>query len=341
MLRRLALLVILLAFFGCVSQNPPAPNQSYAQNVSNETINQTYNGTTENISIVNSTSIENDSSQNASIVNVSVANGSAGNSSISSSSNASLIPSVCGNGIREGSEQCDGTDDSACKPFQYCRGCKCIDKPQVCGDGKIEGTEQCENDSDCRSPLVCVKCMCVWNQSVCGDGILEAGEQCDAGHSCASGYHCSGCKCLANPGYCGDGKIDPGEQCDPNANPTGCKSGVCSATCQCVSPPTLDCGQICGNTPGAQNIGGNYTSQDECAAAVQSIYNESCSLSCSYAQLYKVSNPAGSATCCCAVAGPVYPCSNCSCLGMGCNQSCPSEQTCQQDAPTWYQITNT
>ena len=84
MLRRLALLVILLAFFGCVSQNPPAPNQSYAQNVSNETINQTYNGTTENISIVNSTSIENDSSQNASIVNVSVANGSAGNSSISS-----------------------------------------------------------------------------------------------------------------------------------------------------------------------------------------------------------------------------------------------------------------
>ena len=27
--------------------------------------------------------------------------------------------------------------------------------------------------------------------------------------------------------------------------------------------------------------------------------------------------------------------------GDGCNQSCPSEQTCQQDAPTWYQITNT
>ena len=46
---------------------------------------------------------------------------------------------LCGNGVVEGSEECDGPDDctAACK------------RPTQCGDGQIEGNEQCDDgDSD-------------------------------------------------------------------------------------------------------------------------------------------------------------------------------------------------
>jgi hypothetical protein len=48
---------------------------------------------------------------------------------------------VCGNGIREGTEQCDGSDATAC-PGNCQASCTC--PAQSCGNNVREGSEQCD-----------------------------------------------------------------------------------------------------------------------------------------------------------------------------------------------------
>ncbi len=73
-------------------------------------------------------------------------------------------PQVCGNNVREGSEQCDGTDKGTCGPREYCTsGCTCAPIPThaVCdyGHGVCTivdgvGTSECGSDADCTPPVV-------------------------------------------------------------------------------------------------------------------------------------------------------------------------------------------
>ncbi len=74
-------------------------------------------------------------------------------------------PSVCGDGIRQGDEECDLADASAC------------------------ATGMCETD-----------CTCV--RARCGDGIRQSGEQCDLGDAsaCASGACYPDCTCIPDSG---------------------------------------------------------------------------------------------------------------------------------------------
>lgn len=66
----------------------------------------------------------------------------------------------CGDGIQEGSEQCDdGNTDNGdnCSSL-----CKLESEPVVCGDGKVEGTEECDdgngfNDDECSNACTVVK----------------------------------------------------------------------------------------------------------------------------------------------------------------------------------------
>jgi hypothetical protein len=63
----------------------------------------------------------------------------------------------CGDNYVNGTDQCDGTDDSACLG-SGCRGnCTCA----VCGDDLAEGTEECDGTDDGDCPLACqVDCTC-------------------------------------------------------------------------------------------------------------------------------------------------------------------------------------
>lgn len=102
----------------------------------------------------------------------------------------------------------------------------------ICGNGIIEASEQCEGMNfgglTCGSfgyiygNLQCVNCMIVttgcFNPSgggggaICGNGILEGGEQCDDGNA-ISGDGCSaGCR-IEYP-VCGNGITEIGEECD-------------------------------------------------------------------------------------------------------------------------------
>jgi cysteine-rich repeat protein len=81
-------------------------------------------------------------------------------------------PAVCGNGIVEGTEECDDMNDD--NNDDCVAGCK----DATCGDGFFwSGVEQCDdkntaNGDGCSST-------CVIEPPVCGNGRIEAGETCD------------------------------------------------------------------------------------------------------------------------------------------------------------------
>ncbi|MEO5729012.1 MAG: DVUA0089 family protein, partial [Byssovorax sp.] len=149
------------------------------------------------------------------------------------------VTAACGNGVKEGSEQCDG--GAACQA-------DCMLIP-VCGDGVKSAGEACEDgntaDGDgCTStcqvqtgytcnaatPSVCT--------AICGDGLKLGAETCDDGNvintdGCSStcqvqpGYTCAGAPSACTTS-CGDGTRAGVEQCDDSN--TASNDG-CSATC--------------------------------------------------------------------------------------------------------------
>ncbi|MEW6749326.1 MAG: hypothetical protein AB1295_06495 [Candidatus Micrarchaeota archaeon] len=208
----------------------------------------------------------------------------------------------CGNDEREGAEECDGSDASACGFDEHCSGCVCVaDEPDeaVCGDGDVEGNEDCESDNDCSGDETCENCRCV------------APEPPDE--------------------YCGDGAVNGNEECDGE---TGCSgNAVCSSGCTCVEPPTLNCNEICGYTPGAQVIATGLSSESACQAATSEYFtSQTCYTTCKYSWFYKVTNIAGYASCCCGMKKQ-FACSDCP----GQNPECPdANSVCPANAPSWY-----
>ncbi|HTQ05707.1 MAG TPA: DUF4215 domain-containing protein [Polyangiaceae bacterium] len=153
---------------------------------------------------------------------------------------------TCGNGVREGEEECD--DGNVTSGDGCSSDCVIEASGARCGDGIIEGNEECDDgnlqvgdgcDDQCRiercgngrvdageqcDPPAAGSCTidCTLVLMDCGDGKVEAneGEQCDDGNDKA-GDGCFDCRF-----ECGDGKIDAsiGEQCEPEYSPTLCSN---------------------------------------------------------------------------------------------------------------------
>jgi cysteine-rich repeat protein len=139
--------------------------------------------------------------------------------------------SVCGNGVIEGGEQCDGSAPSGFT----CQSCQLVGVGAVCGNTIIEAGEQC--DSSAPAGYSCISCRLYANSNdtnttQCGNNKLEVGEQCDG--SAPAGYVCMNCKLQVNGTVCGNLVVEIGEQCDGSA-PT---NFVC-----------IDCSLIPLNTP--------------------------------------------------------------------------------------------
>jgi len=147
------------------------------------------------------------------------------------------MPAVCGNGVREGSEECDGSDlhpdcsqvgETDCVPAGEFNECKCCVPPASYGTfiAQISFFPICCNGAQCQvvGPGTC---LC---PGTCGDSPFPT---CDG--SCQFGTAClpaqvggqNGCFCVP-PGPC-DASCN-GAECPP--------SEVCSvgATCACVVP---------------------------------------------------------------------------------------------------------
>jgi len=172
---------------------------------------------------------------------------------------------VCGDGIKNGTEQCDPAAPSSgadCPSGYFCvvsgpSACMCqtvIIPGTTCGNSTLEPSEKCDGTlfaagvncsaygNPCRDSASTDPCTC------CGDGVKQvtAGEECDPmdpfGCGAAAVMTCtSDCKCVPPTGTgpsCGNGVLDPGESCDIG-NP--CPAGqYCTVTCDCKDVPKLD-----------------------------------------------------------------------------------------------------
>jgi hypothetical protein len=143
--------------------------------------------------------------------------------------------SICGNGIAERGEACDGSDikDAACQTFGFAAG-------------------QLACSADCR--LDTSACSC--GSGLCGNAVLDSGEECDQGQlggaSCESLGHergpltCGdGCRFdvgACGSGNCGDGLVDGAEECDQgNLDGNSCGTlGFASGTLSCAGGCKLD-----------------------------------------------------------------------------------------------------
>jgi hypothetical protein len=162
------------------------------------------------------------------------------------------IVEYCGDGIKNGNEECDGSDlgsatclmsdapqaggltcGSDCKLDE--NGCM-----QYCGNGIVDPNEQCDgsnfDDKTCidygyyMGTLACTSmCMVDLGNCIgtCGDGIINGFEQCDGSN--VGSATCNGL------GYKGSGMVPPtcGSDCAFAASSCSCGGSSCNSNQQC------------------------------------------------------------------------------------------------------------
>jgi uncharacterized repeat protein (TIGR01451 family) len=153
-------------------------------------------------------------------------------------------PSVCGNTIVEGEEQCDdGNTVSGDGCSEDCRR-------EVCGNGTVDPGEECDDGNRVDGDGCSVQCRRE-GAAICGNGIMEENEACDDGNS-IDGDGCSG-SCMREE--CSNGSVDAGEECDDG---NGVSGDGCSEDCR---------REVCGNgtvDPGEECDDGNIAQGDGC-----------------------------------------------------------------------------
>jgi len=96
---------------------------------------------------------------------------------------AGIPAETCGNGIVEGTEQCDDGNTNGGD------GCSADCDFEVCGDGILNQGEQCDDGNNVDGDGCSSKCL-FENAGTCGDGVLNEGEECDDGNN-VDGDGCS------------------------------------------------------------------------------------------------------------------------------------------------------
>lgn len=137
------------------------------------------------------------------------------------------VTSVCGNGVVEGSEQCD---DNNTANGDGCSSTCQNETISICGNGVVEGAEQCDDNNTADGDGCSSTCFI--ETIACGNGAVEAGEACDDGNTTDAGICNATCTAFT---YCGDGTIQSpngdvvNEQCDDSNTNNG---DGCDASCQ-------------------------------------------------------------------------------------------------------------
>jgi hypothetical protein len=167
-------------------------------------------------------------------------------------------PPVCGDGVIEGLETCEGSDfgGATCASFgftdgdltcnAYCR--TATNNCTTCGDGATDEGESCDGSdlsgATCQTfgfdagTLGC-SAACGYDTSACvrfacGNGVLEPGEQCDDGGA-NSDTVADACRTDCRLARCGDGVTDGGEECDDGAANNNKLPDACRTTCKLPS----------------------------------------------------------------------------------------------------------
>ncbi len=128
--------------------------------------------------------------------------------------------STCGNGEREGDEECD---DGNLQAGDGCdSACRAESGAPACGDSLREGNEECD-DGNLRSGDGCDdQCQ----KELCGNGRVDSGEECDPPQSGSCTENCSLVR--AN---CGNAQVDGDEECDDGNDEKGDGCFECRMEC--------------------------------------------------------------------------------------------------------------
>ncbi len=168
--------------------------------------------------------------------------------------NDSGVEVECGNGIVEGSEECDdGLSNSDTEP-DACRA-NCTEAS--CGDGVNDSNEGCDDGSS-NSDTEPDACRTDCAAPACGDNVVdvEAGEECDDGNLIPQ----DGCNASCLHEYCGNGVREGVEVCDDGNLVDG---DGCSA--DCLSDES--CGNSIVDTAAGEGCDdGNHASHDYCSS---------------------------------------------------------------------------
>jgi hypothetical protein len=201
---------------------------------------------------------------------------------------------VCGDGVAQGQEPCDGVDLAtqtcaslgldqgplACTPSCGFDFSGCTPNPAVCGNGIAQGAESCDGADlrgyTCSSfglsagTLACASSCtfdfagCADSTPVCGDGVAETTEPCDAadlqGESCESlglgpGTLTCTASCAFDTAACGTA---PG--CDGTSGVTCCDHPTTAEVCDGVSndcDEEIDEGGVCPEDGTGATFGGH------------------------------------------------------------------------------------
>jgi len=226
---------------------------------------------------------------------------------------AGVVGQVCGNGVLEGTEQCDdgntnsgdgcayncvielcgnGTldpgeecDDGNTNGFDGCSsGCTL----EICGNGRVDASEQCDDGGTVNGDGCSSTCH-LEGQGNCGNGTLDAGEECDDGNN-ADGDGCSATCVLEGKSKCGDGVLDDGEQCDDGNSNSGdgcsadciaekCGDGVLNEGEQCDDGNSVD-GDGCSSDCLVEKCGDGVLNEGEQCDDGNNVDGDGCSADC-------------------------------------------------------------
>ena len=112
---------------------------------------------------------------------------------------------VCGNGVIEGSEECDDNNEVEGD------GCDTNCTVTACGNGIVTAGEECDDGGTTPGDGCNASCL----EEVCGNGVLDVGEDCDDGNTVGGDCCDSLCDFEANGSACpADGNICTDDVCD-------------------------------------------------------------------------------------------------------------------------------
>jgi cysteine-rich repeat protein len=153
-------------------------------------------------------------------------------------------PAVCGDGVVEGTEECDSTP-----------GCEadCTLSPAVCGNGTVEAGEVCDDMNTMDGDECSADCQMVTIKAVCGNGMVEGDEVCDDGNQVAG----DGCEndCTISPPVCGNGMVEGDEACDDGNKVNGGPGDFCKNDCTVFVPASCQAPAMYTNCDADLNLG--------------------------------------------------------------------------------------